>query len=97
MLWKLRIDYLVVQSLQVVTFQHVDDFKHKNSACFRVDPLPFDLMALVIGQKLLLCLQFSPNLIQDTIGHEQVINAEFKLEKFLTVRLYIVSLVKHDH
>ena len=97
MLRKLRIYYFVVQALQVVTLEHINDFKHEHSTCFRVDALSFYLVALVIRQKLLFCLQFSPNLVQDAIGHEKIIHTEFKLEKFLTVRLNVMPHVKNDH
>jgi len=41
MLWELRIDYFVVQALQVVTLKHIDDFKYEHSTSFRVDALSF--------------------------------------------------------
>jgi hypothetical protein len=71
---KLRVEYLVVLSVDIVTFQHIDNFEHKNSASFGVNPLAFNLVALVISQKLLLSYQVLPHLVEYAVRKKQVTN-----------------------
>ena len=89
--------HLVLITGQIIRVEDVYDLEDEYAECLGVDPLPFDLVPLILGEHLLLCLQLEPDLVQRLVDLEEVIHGEIEGKELLAVGLYVVALVEDNH
>ena len=96
-LGEVPIEDLIVGPVEVIALEHVNYFEHEDAAGFRVHSLLLHLVARDVRQELLLSLEISPNLVENLVRAEQVVDADLEGEQLLALLFDIVPLVEHDH
>jgi|688.fasta_scaffold1478923_1 hypothetical protein len=94
---KLLIHDFIIHFACVERFEDINDFKNEYCTCFGINPLSFELIPSIVIKKLFFALKFCPYLVKNSVTGKKIINTKFKLEKFFTLSMNVMALIKDYH